>query len=526
MTVMNKAAPQTAGDSARTETPQEIHSESERRGLIQAMSAEQEAAESDVQRLEVLHKYKQRLGMQRQLKKSEDMIGSLISSQGDKVQDAQIDLNKSMGRLAQKSLQLLVINTSTAEMQGAQQNALQEQQKTLQHQADKLKDQTRKLLEQQKILTQRQESIEAANQGLMAAHRITKEQAQQLVGCANQVTEAEQKFAVANQQLRTALEKNVHDTVTQCLDQLNAGFSSMDLRRLSFEEQVANTLSAQSKRTRERLTLFTSASADFQIDMEQKLHHHVQSMVEQAAAQHALLLQREEASTAQLETFQQDVQQDLTTALEHKTLALQETLHGAQLALDAALQEQDKHLQAQRISHESSVQRVGTDLLALQAALQEQEKHLQVQRTSHESSVQRLGSDLLALEAALQEQDKHLQAQRASHESSVQRLGSDLSALEACVQKENMHLQAQRASYESSVQRLTIDINGNVDAVKTVAVGVSKNTAAASALQHQIDGLRAQQRVEQLMHRRALAVVASIASVSLGWQIARYFALF
>ena len=512
MTVMNKAAPQTAGDSARTETPQEIRSESEKRGLIQAMSAEQEAAESDVQRLEVLHKYKQRLGMQRQLKKSEDMIGSLISSQGDKVQDAQIDLNKSMGRLAQKSLQLLVINTSTAEMQGAQQNALQEQQETLQQQADKLKDQTRKLLEQQKILTQRQESIDAANQGLMAAHRMTKEQAQQLVGCAKQVTEAEQNFAVANQQLRAALEQSVHDTVTQCLDQLNAGFSSMDLRRLSFEEQVANTLSAQSKRTRERLTILTSASADFQIDIEQKLHHHAQTMVEQAAAQHALLLQQEKASKAQIGAFQQDVQQDLTAALERKTLALQETLHGAQLALEAALQ-------AQRTSHESSVQRLGNDLSALEAASQAQAKHLQAQRASHESSVQRLGSDLSALEAALQAQDKHLQAQRTSHESSVQRLGNDLSALEAA-------LQAQRASYESSVQRLTIGVNDNINAVETVAIGVRKNTDANSALQHQIDSLQTRQRVEQLMHRRALAVVASIAIISVGWQIAKYFALF
>ena len=172
------------------------------------------------------------------------------------------------------------------------------------------------------------------------------------------------------------------------------------------------------------------------------------------------------------------------------------------------------------------MQRLGNDLSALEAASQAQAKHLQAQRASHESSVQRLGSDLSALEAALQAQDKHLQAQRTSHESSVQRLGNDLSALEAALQAQAKHLQAQRASYESSVQRLTIGVNDNIDAVETVAIGVRKNTDANSALQHQIDSLQTRQRVEQLMHRRALAVVASIAIVSVGWQIAKYFALF
>lgn len=362
MNATNKTAPLIAKAPAPTEMSQALRSEDPIKELMDELSTEHETVQLDTQRLEVLRKYQKRLGMQRQDRKADDLIGNLISSQDDKVQDAQIDLNKSMERLAQKSLALHTVHTARAALHSAQQQVIQEHQNSLQQQAAQLQDRNQKLVEQQKKLHQRLDSIHTANEGLMTAHGITTEQAQRLVGFVQQVTEAEQQFALANQQFRSELEQNVQGAVTQCVDQLNAGFSSVDLRQSSFEEQVNKVLSAQSKRTRERLALFTGAFADFQIEMEQKLQLHTQAVVEHTNAQQAQLLQRQEASTAQLSTFQQDLRHDLTETHERTALALRELVQGVERTLQTSLYEQGRLLQAQGTSLDGRLQRLATDL--------------------------------------------------------------------------------------------------------------------------------------------------------------------
>lgn len=362
-TVTPTAAPQARHGQADTQKPAQIPSDTPTNALVAAIATEHETVEADAQRLEGLRKYKQRLGMMRQRNKADPLLGSLIDTQEDKVQEAQTELGKSTGRLTQTSLQLLLANTATAEVHGVHQKALQEQQQSLQQQTDKLKDQAQQLLAQHKIIQQEQALIHTAHRGLMQAHGITKEQALQLVGCVEQVTQAEQRLAAANLQLRTALEHQLQATTQECLDQLNTGFSSLDLRQRSFEEQISSTLSAQSKRTRERLTLFTQASADFEINLSQQLQAHTQAVVDHTATQHAQLVQQQEASAAQLQTFQHGLRQELDATTERNTLALHTTMDGITQTLQTALQ-------AQRAAMESSVQRLHTDMGGIASALQ------------------------------------------------------------------------------------------------------------------------------------------------------------
>lgn len=362
MDVFKKKSPQVVKAPPPKETVSETHREGEMTDLVGAIASEHGTVQSDTQHLETQRKYRQRLELLRQGKKTDSLIGSLLSSQDDKVQDAQIELNRSMGRLMQKSMELLVANTSVAGLHGAQQREMQEQQKLLQQQADAIKLQNQKLLEQQETIRQQQKAIHTAHQGLLEAKGITREHAQQLVGCVKQATEVEQKLAIANLHFRSGLEKNVQEAVKQCLDQLNAGFSDLDRRHSGFKEQTASTLRAQSQQTAEQLALFASDSASFQARTEQKLQGHIHSLAEQAAARHAQLVRQQETSTTQLKEFVHNRTQDVMAIMDRKTLALHESIHGFERALEASAQEQTRLLQAQRASFERSLQHLAVDL--------------------------------------------------------------------------------------------------------------------------------------------------------------------
>lgn len=361
MDVFKKKSPQVVKAPSQ-ETVREAHREGEMTDLVGAIASEHGTVQSNTQHLETQRKYQQRLEMLRQGKKTDSLISSLLSSQDDKVQDAQIELNRSMGRLMQKSVELLIANTSVAGLHGAQQRDMQEQQNLLQQQADAIQLHHQKLLEQQEIIRQQQKAIHAAHQGLLEAKGITREHAQQLVGCVKQATEIEQNLAIANLQLRSGLEKNVQEAVKQCLDQLNAGFSDLDRRHRDFKEQTASTLWAQSQQTAQQLALFASDSAIFQARIERKIQGHIRSLAEQATAQHAQLVQQQEASTTQLKEFVRSRTQDVMVVMERKTLALHESIHGFERALEASAQAQSQLLEAQRASFENSLQHLALDL--------------------------------------------------------------------------------------------------------------------------------------------------------------------
>lgn len=261
MTALNKQELDIIHAFSSVEIPEKIIRDSNIRELIHGMRTEQEAVRIDAQKLERL----------RQEKKEGNIIGNMWHGRDDKVQDAQIDLNKTIGRLTQKSSQLLIVNTAISKVLNDQQRILLEQQNILKQQTDTLEEQNRKILEQQNLLEKQQQDINRANQGLMEAKGITQEQAQQLVGCVKLVKEAESRISAANQSLRSGIEQNLHDSVERCLERLNSGFAEQEQRYDAFEQQVIGGFSTQSQQAQEALERIAADSAQLNANLQEQL---------------------------------------------------------------------------------------------------------------------------------------------------------------------------------------------------------------------------------------------------------------
>ncbi|MCW2255404.1 ElaB/YqjD/DUF883 family membrane-anchored ribosome-binding protein [Providencia alcalifaciens] len=129
------------------------------------------------------------------------MIGNLWNNRKDKLQDAQFDLNKSVGLLTKQSSDLILFNTAISKVLVSQQNLLHEQQEMLRAQAGELAAQNKNIKEHQIKLSSQQDDIVKANNGLLEAKGLTREQAEKLVGCVKRVEAAEQKMKSSNQKL-------------------------------------------------------------------------------------------------------------------------------------------------------------------------------------------------------------------------------------------------------------------------------------------------------------------------------------
>lgn len=433
VTALNKQELQIIQAFSSVDVPERIIRDSNIKELVHGMTAEQNAVQSDAQRLERL----------RQEKKDGNFIGNWWNDRDDKVQDAQIDLNKSIGRLTQKSSQLLIVNTAISKVLNDQQRILLEQQNILKCQTDTLEEQNRKILEQQKLLEKQQQDINQANQGLMETKGLTQEQAQQLVGCVKLVKEAESRIGAANQALRSSVEQHLNDSVERCLGHLNSGFAEQAQRHDAFEHQLKSAFTAQSRHTQTELERFSAESAllksaleqqlettiadlgrcretfeqqltsafsaqsqhaqaelarfsgettEFKTNIGQQLQTHIQTVLEKTAAQDAAAQQQREAISIQLKKLQQDVVADV----EQKMLALCETVKGVEQKHEAVQQEQAKALQAQRDSLVRSVQRLEADLSDKAEALNRTETQL---TTIHAEQQKSASSNRLALAA-------------------------------------------------------------------------------------------------------------------------------
>lgn len=328
MTTLNKQELQIIQAFSSADVPERIFRESNIKELIHSMTTEQDSVQSDTQRLEALRKEK----------KDGNVLGNWWHDRDDKVQDAQINLNKSIGRLTQKSSQLLIVNTAISKILNDQQRILLEQQHILKNQTDTLEEQNHKILEQQKLLEKQQQDINKANQGLMEAKGITQEQAQQLVGCVKLVKEAESRIDAANNALRSNVRQDLRDSIEQCVERLDNGFVEQTKRHAIFEQkftndflaqarqtqkaleqimaegalqktavqeqlataiamlkqqgetlehQLTNSFSSQSQHAKAELAQFASDSAEFKSDINQKLHVHIQAILETVSVQDA-----------------------------------------------------------------------------------------------------------------------------------------------------------------------------------------------------------------------------------------------
>lgn len=215
--------------------PERIIRESNIKELIRAMTTEQHDVQSRSRQLDEL----------RQQHKEGNFLGNWWNDRGDKVQEAQLDLNKSIGRLTEKSSQLLIVNTAISKVLNDQQKILLQQQSLLKLQTDSLEQQNQKILDQQTLLEQQQREINKANRGLMEAKGLTQEQAQQLVGCVKQVREAESRISSANEALHQVFEQQLHRTTEEFLARMEGAFTEQQRRSYAFEQRL-NASSAAS----------------------------------------------------------------------------------------------------------------------------------------------------------------------------------------------------------------------------------------------------------------------------------------
>ena len=452
MTVPNKQELQIIQAFSSVDVPERIIRDSNIKELIHGMTAEQEAVQSSSQRLERL----------RQEKKDGNFLGNWWSDRDDKVQDAQIDLNKSIGRLTQKSSQLLIVNTAISKVLNDQQRILLEQQHTLKRQTDTLEGQNRKILEQQKLLEKQQQDINQANQGLMEAKGLTQEQAQQLVGCVKLVREAENRIGAANQTLKSSVEQYLHDSVEQCLDRLNAGFAEQERYQVAFERQVISTFAEQSQKVQAELELFVNQGTQLKSAIEERLESTI-----------AELKQHREA-------FEQQLNNILSTQSQHIQAELAHFTNDATEFKVTIKQQLQAHIQT--VLEKVSAQ--DTALIELNETLSAQLKKLQQDMFS---MVKQHG-------LALRETIKGIEQKQET---------AQLEQIQA--------LEAQRKSLELSLQNLETDLNGKAEALKST--------------QAQLVDLQVKQQKSAFSNRVALAAVACLALASLGWQVAQHFIL-
>lgn len=286
----------------------------------------------------------------RRARKDGNFIGNWWHNRDDQVEEAQLDLQKSIGRLTEKTSQLLIINTAISKVLYDQQQLLLEQQRKLEEQADEIKSQNAQILDQQKELEKQQKKINAANQGLLEAKGLTAEQAQKLVGCVKMVTAAEQKMAAENLEFRNAVEQRLQENARTYLNKLDKGLAEANERGVLLAAELRNDLSDHSEQVNHKISQIASG-------VEQRTH-----AAQEAITQMELKLQQAKQShenalkelSESIEFNSQSFLADLS-AKENKIKNTQEQL--------SALQEQ--HIEERKKNRLALIAIAGVALISL-----------------------------------------------------------------------------------------------------------------------------------------------------------------
>ncbi|WP_110649539.1 hypothetical protein [Salinicola peritrichatus] len=351
--------------------PNRIFRESKVKELIHDINTESKNTQSKNQRLKRLRKEKS----------DGNFVSNWWNGQDDKIQEAQLDLSATIGKLTQKSSQLLVVNTAISKVLSDQQNLLLQQQAMLKQQADKLESQNQQILDQQIQLGQQQEAINAANKGLMEAKGLTQEQALQLVGCVKRVTEAEERMDAANQALRDDIEQNLIEASREFQVRLSSGFDELHQQQKKNEKILTDAFSTQSKHNQSQLAQFSASNDAFQTEITQTLQQQNDSLQERTFLQNDRIsklaaesggfkieMERQhqaytQATQERLDTHERSLQQqmeELSTTL-HTALNMQvgNVSLGLEQQLTTVTTNNNKRLGRQRLAI------AGTALLAL-----------------------------------------------------------------------------------------------------------------------------------------------------------------
>jgi hypothetical protein len=282
--------------------PEQIVRDSNIRELIEGMITETNSVKDESSRLARL----------RQEEKDGNFASNLLKGREGKVKAAQLDLNQAMGRLTQRSSQLLVVNTAISKVLSDQQVVLLKQQELLGEQAQELKRQNEKILEQQEQLAEQQKGLNAANQGLLEAKGVTQEQAIKLVGCVTRVEAAESKIDAANEALRSALKNDMQGVVAQCDERVGEALVELRSSQQEFERRQDETTHTWSTRVRDALGQLATDTEAFRSDVTAQLQTHMQAM-STALAAHDVAATQTTLVASQVETKQKGLESTLAS---------------------------------------------------------------------------------------------------------------------------------------------------------------------------------------------------------------------
>jgi hypothetical protein len=303
------------------EIPETMHIDSGINELIGEMVAVQNTIKRNAQRLERFHRDK----------KHGHILGYARAEQEENLQDAQVDLSRSIGSLTQKTSQFLIFTAAMSKV-------LNDQQTTLRLQADEIRVQNGKISAHQDIIEVQQEKINAANLGLMVARGINQSQAAQLVNCVERVEQAQVTIELAHVGLHEAVEKSLQDALAQSKEQLDASLAENNTRLGVVDMRLSSQVTEQAVQWRAALNEVAYELSDVKANLGQQLQllrGNMQDHAGRIAVQDSALQQLQEDHAVQLKILQQD----MASALELRDQKLSEALAQVESKRESTQQE-------------------------------------------------------------------------------------------------------------------------------------------------------------------------------------------
>ncbi|WP_349616086.1 hypothetical protein [Azotobacter salinestris] len=280
----------------------------------------------------------------RREKKGGSLLGNWWKERGDKLLDAQIDLQKSIGSLSQKSSQLLIVNAAISRVLSDQQRSLLQQQSMLRQQADILEEQNRRILEQQRALEQQQREIDTANRGLLEARDLGAEQTDRLTGSVKRLEQAESQMEALNQQLIACVAEDLVSVVSDWRTRLDDLARDFRQQQAGLERKLFDEFRDHLDQVRIELEAAADKSSLLATELEGKLQKQVQAGQARIEAQEAAARQLRETLSERLAQFRQEV----VARLEQNVPPLRKAFGNLELRQGVWQQEQARSLEVQR----------------------------------------------------------------------------------------------------------------------------------------------------------------------------------
>jgi hypothetical protein len=518
--------------------PEKVIRDSNIKELVQDMLGKQTAVRGSADRLEKL----------RQEKRDGNFLGNWWNDRDDKVQDAQLDLSSSIGRLTETSSRLLVVNTAISKVLSDQQNILLKQQRALEEQAQELKSQNEKILDQQQQLAKQQQKINAANKGLMEAKGLTQAQAEKLVGCVVRVSEAERKIEFANEQLRKAMRNEMQASLAQCAARVDAAYAEFSQAQAEYERKIQELLAANMRQTQKALA---QSERELKTQLSSELNDVLAAVNQKAAEQHAEIEQQRALFERELRQTSQDLigRVEQTSASMRENQAARERAEGelradmnaklsqVQATVDQKTAEQHAELEQQRALFERELQQTSQDLIGRveQTAASMRENQEALARLDGQLRADmdaKLGDVLATVNQKTAEQDANLEQQRAFFEHELQQTSHDLIGRveqAAASMRENQEALARsedqlKTETIAKLDNLLAAVNQKIAAQhddleqqRTYVERELQQTAQDSI--HRINAAQAAQASNSRKTGWAVAAAAGLSLLSLGWQV-------